>query len=230
MSEPLLADLRTQVCAFGRRMTADRLVVGTSGNISVRADRLVAATPTGVEYADLVPSAVAVLDLADGRQLAGDLPPTSEVPMHLALYRRVRDADGAPIGAVVHTHSPHATAVSTLVDEVPPVHYLLAMFGGSVRVAGYRTFGTPELAAEAVAALDGRYGCLLANHGAVTVGTTIEAAYDRALQLEWLCQVWLAARAVGEPRLLPPDELARVTELMRGYGTSGRPGRPPLQR
>jgi L-fuculose-phosphate aldolase len=221
--ELLLAGQRAQVCAFGRRMTADRLVVGTSGNISVRAGDLIAVTPTGIEYADLVPSAVAVLDLA-GDQVAGELPPTSEVPMHVALYRAVRDAHGAPIGAVVHTHAPHATAVSTLVDEVPPVHYLLAMFGGSVRVAGYRTFGTPELADEVVAALAGRYGCLLANHGAVTVGATIEAAYDRALQLEWLCQVWLAARAAGEPGLLPPDELTKVTELMRGYGTAGREG------
>jgi L-fuculose-phosphate aldolase len=223
MGELLLAAQRARVCAFGRRMTADRLVVGTSGNISVREGDLIAVTPTGIEYADLTPGSIAVLDLT-GAQVDGELAPTSEVPMHLALYRSALDANGLPIGAVVHTHAPHATAVSTLVDEVPAVHYLLALFGGSVRVAGYRTFGTPELAAEAVAALADRYGCLLANHGAVTVGATVAAAYDRALQLEWLCQVWLTARAAGEPRLLPPDELTRVTNLMRGYGTSGRHG------
>lgn len=197
-------------------MAADRLVVGSSGNISVRSGDLVAATPTGIEYADLVPASIAVLDL-DGNQVDGDLAPTSEVPMHLELYRH---DDGRK--AIVHTHSPYATAVSTVVDELPAVHYLVAMFGGSVRVAGYATFGTPELAAAARVALVDRHGCLLGNHGAVTVGKTLDAAYDRAVQLEWLCQVWLAARSAGEPRTLGSGELAKVGRLMRGYGVVGR--------
>ncbi|HEY1571887.1 MAG TPA: class II aldolase/adducin family protein [Pseudonocardiaceae bacterium] len=218
MAQPLLTDLRAAVCELGRRMIADRLVVGTSGNISARAGDLIAVTPTGVPYAELVPESIAVLDLT-GRQVAGDLPPTSEVPLHLALYRR--DA-GRPIRAVVHTHAPHATAVSTLVDEVPPIHYALGLFGGAVRVAGYARFGSPELAAATLAALGERTGCLLGNHGAVTVGGDLAAAYERALQLEWLCQVWLAARSVGVPRLLPAAEIAGVTERMRGYGAAAR--------
>lgn len=194
-------------------MVADRLVVGTSGNISIRRDDLVAVTPTGVEYSALVPESICVLDLT-GRQVTGDLPPTSEVLLHLALYRE------AGAGAVVHTHAPHATAVSTLVTEVPPVHYAVAMLGGTVRVAEYATFGTPELARNVLTALGAGTGCLLANHGAVTIGGTAAAAYDRAVQLEWLCQVWLAARSVGEPRLLPAAEIAKVTELVRGYGAA----------
>jgi L-fuculose-phosphate aldolase len=218
MAQPLLTDLRAAVCELGRRMVADRLVVGTSGNISARSGDLVAVTPTGIPYAELVPDSVAVLDLA-GRQVAGDLPPTSEVPLHLALYH---SAAGRPVGAVVHTHAPHATAVSTLVAEIPPIHYVLGLFGGAVRVAGYAPFGSPELAASALAALGERTGCLLGNHGAVTVGGDLAAAYERAVQLEWLCQVWLAARAVGEPRLLPAAEIADVTERLRGYGAAGR--------
>ncbi|HKN96018.1 MAG TPA: class II aldolase/adducin family protein [Pseudonocardiaceae bacterium] len=220
MAEPLLTDLRAAVCELGRRMVADRLVVGTSGNISARAGDLVAVTPTGVPYAELVPGSITVLDLT-GRQVAGDLPPTSEVPLHLALYQ------SRPVGAVVHTHGPHATAVSTLVDEVPPVHYAVGLFGGAIRVAGYARFGSPELAAATLAALGDRTGCLLANHGAVTVGGDLAAAYERALQLEWLCQVWLAARSVGVPRLLPAAEIAEVTERLRGYGAAGR--EPGLQ-
>lgn len=216
MGDLLLADERARICGFGRRMVADRLVVGTSGNISVRAGGLVAVTPSGIEYADLVPESITVIDLA-GDVVDGDLPPTSEVPMHLALYR----ADPGR-RAIVHTHSPHATAVSTLVDELPTVHYLVAMFGGTVRVADYATFGTPELAAHAEAALAGRHGCLLANHGAVTTGATLDAAYDRARQLEWLCQVWLLARSAGQPTTLPGDEIAKVTDLIRDYGTAGR--------
>jgi L-fuculose-phosphate aldolase len=213
MAETLLAGERQHLCDLGRRMVADRLVVGTSGNISVRAGDLVAATPSGVPYADLVPESIAVLDLS-GRQLAGDLPPTSEVPLHLALYRSAR--------IVVHTHAPHATAVSTLVTEVPPIHYVLAMLGGALRVADYATFGTPELAASVVAALGDSHACLLANHGAVTVGGTLAAAYDRALQVEWLCQVWLAATAAGAPKLLSRAEIAKVSDLARDYGEAGR--------
>jgi L-fuculose-phosphate aldolase len=111
-----------------------------------------------------------------------------------------------------------------LTDCLPPVHYLLAIFGGAVRVAKYATFGTPELAASVVDALGDRFGCLLANHGAVTVGANLAAAYDRAIQLEWLCQVWLTARAAGNPRHLPPGELDKVTDLVRDYGAAGREG------
>jgi L-fuculose-phosphate aldolase len=210
-----LAAQRDRVCELGRRMVADRLVVGTSGNISVRAGDLVAVTPSGVDYADLVPESITVVDLT-GRRIDGDLPPTSEVPLHLALYRH------AGAGAVVHTHAPHATAVSTLVTEVPPIHYVVAMLGGAVRVAGYATFGSPELAANAVTALGEGSACLLANHGAVTIGGNLAAAYERALQLEWLCQVWLAAKPAGEPALLPAAELAKVAELARDYGVAGR--------
>jgi len=212
--QPLLAAERARICDYGRRMADDRLVVGSSGNISIRSGDLVAVTPTGIEYADLTPDLISVIGL-DGRHLDG-APPTSEVPLHLALY------NSRPIGAVVHTHAVHATAASMLVDQLPPVHYMLALFGGAVRVAPYATFGTAELAASVLGALGDRFGCLLANHGAVTVGANLPAAYDRAVQLEWLCQVWLAARTAGQPRHLPPGELARTTELMRGYGAAGR--------
>ncbi len=215
MGQLLLATERAEICAYARRMSADRLVVGTSGNISRRAGDLIAVTPTGIDYAELTPESITVLDLT-GRRVDGDLAPTSETPLHLALYQR----NG--IGAVVHTHAVHATAVSLLVDRIPPVHYLLAIFGGAVHVARYATFGTDELAARTLEALGDRTGCLLANHGAVTVGGNLAAAYDRALQLEWLCQVWLTARAAGQPRPLPPGELDKVTELIRNYGAAGR--------
>jgi L-fuculose-phosphate aldolase len=205
---------RALICAYGRRMAADRLVVGSSGNISVRVGDRVAVTPTGVEYAELTPDAISIIDL-DGRHLAGGAP-TSEAPLHVSLYRR------ADVRAVVHTHSTYATAASMLVDQVPPVHYLLGLFGGAVHTAAYATFGTDELAASVVSALGPRYACLMANHGAVAVGGNLAAAYDRALQLEWLCQVWLTARTAGRPRHLPPGELTAVTERLLSYGAVGR--------
>jgi L-fuculose-phosphate aldolase len=211
MGQPSLAAAKTLICAFGRRMSTDRLVVGTSGNISIRTCDMIAITPSGIEYSELSPEGVSVVD-ADGRLVSGEAP-SSELPLHLALY-------GTGTHAVVHTHSPHATAAGLVTHEIPPIHYLLAMFNGPVRVARYATFGTEELAAATTEAIENRYGCLLANHGAVTIGHTLPAAYDRAVQLEWLCQVWLAATTVGEPRHLPEGELDRVNDRIQNYGAA----------
>lgn len=205
---------RALICDYGRRMATDHLVVGTSGNISVRVGDRIAVTPTGIEYVDLTPDTISIIDL-DGRHLDGATP-TSEAPLHLAIYRH-RD-----VRAIVHTHSVHATAASMLVDQLPPVHYMLGLFGGAVHTAPYATFGTDALASAVLSALGPRHACLMGNHGAVTVGGNLPAAYDRALQLEWLCQVWLTARAAGRPRHLPPGELAIVTERISGYGAAGR--------
>ncbi|MFD4195785.1 MULTISPECIES: class II aldolase/adducin family protein [Amycolatopsis] len=213
----ILADERRAVCEYARRLTADGLVVGTSGNISARSGELIAVTPTGVDYGVLTPEDIPVVSL-DGSIVEGKLRPTSEMPMHLSVYTKAADPDGAPITGIVHTHSVHATAVSTLVDEVPAVHYMLATIGPSARVARYATYGTEELAESMLAALEGRRGCLLGNHGTITYGDGLAAAYSRAEQLEWLCQVWLLARSAGDPRLLPAEEIAHVVEKLRGYG------------
>jgi L-fuculose-phosphate aldolase len=215
----LLGEERRGVVATCRRMVADGLVVGTSGNVSVRAGDLVAVSPSGLPYEDLTPELVGVHTL-DGGPVQAPLAPTSELPMHLAVYAHT----GAR--AVVHTHSVAATAVSILVETVPSVHYQVATFGGPIRVARYATYGTPELAANMAVALSGRTGCLLANHGTVAIGRDLGEAYTRARYLEWLCDVWLRASAVGTPKLLPDEEIARVVEKLRSYGVS-RPGATP---
>jgi L-fuculose-phosphate aldolase len=219
----LLEAERQAVLDHCHRMVADGLVVGTSGNVSARRDDLIAVSPSGVPYGDLAPHLIGVHRL-DGVPVDAPLPPTSELAMHLSVYR---DTGAA---AVVHTHSVAATAVSTLVDEVPAVHYAVAMFGGPIRVAPYATYGTAELAANTAAALDHRTGCLLGNHGTITIGDDLAQAYTRAQYLEWVCDVWLRARAAGQPRLLPPDEIDRVAAKLRTYGTiraaDARPGPP----
>ena len=108
--------------------------------------------------------------------------------------------DSTETAAMVHTHSPAATAVSALVDEIPAVHYYVALFGGPVAVAPYATYGTDELAAHVAAALRGRTACLMANHGAVTIGPDLATAYRRATYLEWLCDVYLRAASTATPR------------------------------
>lgn len=202
---------RTAVAQYGRLMLADGLVVGTSGNLSVRDRDLIAVSPSGLPYAQTTPELVGVHDL-DGNPVEAPLAPTTEMLMHLAIYQSTEAR------AVVHTHSTAATAVSTLVDTLPSIHYLVARFGGPVRVAPYATYGTPELATNMAAALKDRTGCLLANHGTLTTGATLAEAYDRAVYLEWLCEVWLRASAVGTPRLLDDDEIARVVDKLTTYG------------
>ncbi|WP_414497378.1 class II aldolase/adducin family protein [Streptomyces sp. CRN 30] len=202
--------------ATARRTVADGLVVGTSGNVSVRVGDTVLVTPSGVPYDRLTPQDVTGV-APDGRQVLGTLVPTSELPLHLAVYRNT----GA--GAVVHTHAVHATAASTLVDELPPVHYMTAALGGPVRVAPYATYGTDALAVHMLGALDGRSGCLLRNHGTLTYGDSLDQAYDRTAQLEWMCRLWLTASAVPgrTPSLLTPAQLAEVEDRLRGYGQRG---------
>ncbi|MFG3125303.1 class II aldolase/adducin family protein [Streptomyces sp. NPDC048201] len=205
-----------ELVATARRTVADGLVVGTSGNVSTRVGDTVLVTPTGVPYDRLTPDDITGVDLLGG-QVLGTLVPTSELPMHLAVYRTT-DAR-----AVVHTHAVHATAVSTLVTELPPVHYMTCALGGPVRVAPYATYGTPELAAHMLRALEGRSGCLLRNHGTITYGDTLAAAYDRTAQLEWMCRLWLTASSVPglTPALLSEAELAEAGERLRGYGQRG---------
>ncbi|MDN0195084.1 class II aldolase/adducin family protein [Streptomyces sp. S.PNR 29] len=205
-----------ELVTTARRTVSDGLVVGTSGNVSVRVGDTVLVTPSGVPYDRLTPDDVTGVGL-DGRQVLGTLVPTSELPMHLAVYRTT----GAR--AVVHTHAVHATAVSTLVRELPLIHYMAAALGGPVRVAPYATYGTDELAENMLHALADRSGCLLQNHGTITYGASLDQAYDRTAQLEWMCRLWLTASSVPgrTPSLLSEAQLAEVGERLRGYGQKG---------
>jgi L-fuculose-phosphate aldolase len=203
------------VADAARRLSGEDLVPGTAGNVSARAGEVVAVTPTGAKLGDLEPGQIAVVDL-DGNQLDGDLAPTSELTLHLGIHAERGD------GAVVHTHAPIATALSLVLDELPVVHYQMLLFGGSVRVAPYATFGTPELAEGVLAALEGRTAALMANHGAVTVGSDLSTAVEAALLLEWACELYWRAAALGEPRELDSEaQQAVVDQAMKlRYGAT----------
>jgi L-fuculose-phosphate aldolase len=208
-----LDDQREQVAAASRRLAAEGLVPGTAGNVSARDGDRVAITPTGAQLANLTADTVSVVDL-DGNLLDG-LRPTSELDLHLGVYRRY-DA-----GAVVHTHAPMATAISCAVDdELPCVHYQMLLLGGAVRIAPYRTFGTRDLAEVVLDALEGRRAALMANHGAIAYADDIDAAMENMLLLEWACSVYWHAAALGKPKVLGKDELQAVAEsfVQRRYG------------
>jgi len=213
----ILEPLREQVAAASRRLAAEGLVLGTAGNVSAREGNEVAITPTGAVLAQLEPEQVTVVDL-DGEHVDGELAPTSELDLHLGVYRRYE------AGAVVHTHAPMATALSCVLDEVPCVHYAMLQFGGPVPVAPYETFGTPELARSVCDALEGGRAALMANHGAIVHAGDADEALELALLLEWACTVYWRAAALGEPRTLGAEQREAVVAaaLARGYGTTRR--------
>ena len=213
VSEAPLAREREQLAGAARALAAEGLVLGTSGNLSARNGDRIAVSPTGAVLAELRADEVSVVDL-DGALVAGELEPTSELGLHLSVYRRF------DTGAVVHTHSPVATALSCVIDELPSVHYAMLALGGSVRVAPYATFGTPELAALVVEALEGKTAALMANHGALVHGADVPAALELARLLEWACTVYWRAATLGPPRTLTDQDLQDVLAAVmeRGYG------------
>jgi L-fuculose-phosphate aldolase len=147
----------------------------------------------------LTPREISVIDM-DGNPVYGPLAPTSEVDLHLETYR-LHD-----VGAVVHTHAPAATALSCVLDEVPCIHYLMLSLGGDVPVVPYETFGTPELARAVAQALEGRSAVLMAHHGTITSGADLDEALENARLLEWCCDIYARAAAVGTPRVLTDQQ------------------------
>jgi L-fuculose-phosphate aldolase len=208
-----LDEARRSVARACHGLAGEGLLIGSAGNVSVRVGEHVAVTATGVVLGRATADDVVVVSL-DGTVVAGDRAPTSELELHLGIYRRY----GA--GAVVHTHSPQATAVSLVLDELPCVHYQQLALGGDIRVAPFAVFGSAELAAETLTALEGKAAALLANHGAVTHGPTLEAAVDNALLLEWACGLYVRAATLGAPRGLDPQQQEAVVAaaVRRGYG------------
>jgi L-fuculose-phosphate aldolase len=199
---------RERLVSYCNRLLDDGLAIGSAGNMSVRAGDEVLITPSGIPYRDLDAGDICVIGM-DGTQRGGAGEPSSETPMHLAVYAATR------AGAVVHTHSPEVIALSAVCDELPAIHYAITGLGGPVRVARYTRFGSEDLARAATAALEGRSAAILQNHGAISYGGSLGEAYDRALLLEWLAQVHRLACSRGEPRILSDAELDEVTAEMR---------------
>lgn len=206
-------DATVEVVAIAKSMDDVGLAPNKSGNVSCRDGDGFLITPSGVPYRDLVPADIARLD-ATGSVLAASRRPSSEWRMHAAIYRRRPD-----VQAIVHTHSPNATALACAHRGIPAFHYMIALAGGDVCCMPYATFGSDELAAHAVAGLEGRRATLLANHGVVAVGVSLRAALAVAVEVENMAQQYLALLAAGlEPRVLDADEMARVIGKFKDYG------------
>lgn len=185
---------------------------GRTGNLSVRSDDRVAITPTAIPYDEITADRVSIIDL-EGTHLEGP-EPSSEAPMHLAIYR---DLD---VGAIVHTHSPWATVLAVLRHPIPPVHYMLAAVGGTVPVADYATYGTEALASNAVAAMTtaDTTACLLANHGLLATGDDLATTIETVDHVEFTARIYAHAAAIDDPVALQPEEMDRVARKLDHYG------------
>ena len=213
MKAPMIgAKPRREIRATISWLMDRRLMTGTSGNVSCRGGDGFLITPTGIP-GDEIGAADLVEMTAAGRPRGRRLP-SSEWRMHRDIYCRRPE-----IGAVVHTHSTFATALSCLRRAVPAFHYMVAKAGGSdIRCARYATYGTEALSENALRALDGRRACLLANHGLVAIAEDLRAARLLAEEVEALCAQFVVARSVGAPVLLPAFEMKAVGQKFAGYG------------
>jgi L-fuculose-phosphate aldolase len=204
---------RAGIIAIAQALDAAGLVPNKSGNVSCRSSDGFLITPAGVPYRELVPADIVEVSPA-GSVAAEARRPSSEWRMHAAIYAGRPDAT-----AIVHTHSPKATALACAGRGIPPFHYMIALAGGDIRCMPYATFGTTELAATAVQGLDGRRATLLANHGVIAIGGSLGEAHAVALEVENLAGQYLALLAAGlEPRVLDGAELQRVIEKFTDYG------------
>jgi L-fuculose-phosphate aldolase len=194
-------------------LVARGLTTGSGGNVSVynRNQGLVALTPSSMSYGDITPEDVIVLDI-DGNVAEGTRRPSTEVKMHLGVYRGRPDVCG-----IVHTHSVYATAIACMGWDIEPLHYLLAMAGPVVKCVGYATYGTQELADSALEALGDRGACLLGNHGLLAAAGTLEQAFSIAEHLEFVAQLTCITRGLGRPNILTPEQMRVV---MDKFGTN----------
>ena len=210
----LMEKERKLIVEFGKKLATSGLTSGTGGNLSIynRKEKLMAISPSGIDYFEIKPENVAVLTI-EGKQIDGDKKPSSEVELHRILYERRTDID-----AIIHTHTIYATTLACLNWSLPPVHYMIAVAGKDVRCASYATFGTKELAENAFEAMRDRKAVLLANHGLLAGGSSLEEAFNITDQIEYCAEIYYRTKCIGQPVVLSDEEMELMKEKFKTYG------------
>ncbi len=212
---PANAALRRDIVRTCLEMNALGINQGKAGNVSARIPDGLLITPSGLPYAETAPSDIVFIDESGAPR--GTRPPSSEWRFHYDIMR-IR----GEVGAILHAHPPFCTALACLGMEIPAFHYMVAVAGGdTIRCAPYATFGTQELSDHALAALEGRTACLLANHGMICVGRDLKSVLALALEVETLAQQYWRALQIGKPVILPAAEMRVVLEKFKTYGKPG---------
>jgi len=214
-------NLREEIVATCRELDRTGLNRGSSGNVSARDGDAMLVTPSAVPPSDLTADMIARMPFGgDYGAWEGPLRPSTEWRFHLDLMRARPD-----VGAVVHTHAPFSTILAIARKPIPAVHYMMAAFGGpDIRVAGYACYGTAELSAQVVAAMEGRAGCLMANHGMLTAGANLKRTLWLAQELEALAHQYFHVLQIGGGAILSQAELAETAKGFAGYGVGAAKG------
>lgn len=210
----ILEKEREQVIEYSLKLLSEGLTNGTAGNVSIfnREEGLVAISPTGVNYSELTPEMISIVDL-EGKLIKG-LKPSSELEMHMILYRNRED-----VNAVIHTHPVYTTVLACLRQDLPAIDYMIAVTGATkVRCAEYASYGTKELAENAYKAMGSSLAVILANHGLTTAGKDIANAFNITVQVEYISNLYIKARNIGEPIILPDNEMNSMLERFKTYG------------
>jgi L-fuculose-phosphate aldolase len=216
MAKLKFQDLRKQVIKTCLAMNEEGINQGTSGNVSVRTDEGFLITASGIPYKKMKPHHVVEMDLEGGYR--GDYLPSTEWRMHLDIFKARPEAK-----AIVHVHSIYATALACLRKDIPSFHYMIGIAGGdSLRVSDYAEFGTQELSDTMLKAMEGRSGCLLANHGQICFGDTLDKALWRAGEIEALSHQYWAALLAGKPVILGQNEMGTVLNRFGTYGKQAK--------
>ncbi len=216
-----LQSAREQLLAISHQLCSLGLNRGTSGNVSVRVNNEAGQaglliTPSGMAADKMTPSDMVWMDFSGN--VSGQNQPSSEWRFHLDILQHRPE-----VNAVIHTHSMFATTLSTLRLDIPAFHYMIALAGGdSIRCAPYALFGSQLLSDHALQALQDRKACLLANHGMISIGATLEKALDITVEVETLSEQYLRALQVGKPHILSDGEMREVQEKFKGYGAWAR--------
>lgn len=210
----LLLQERELIAEYGKKLIDSGLTKGTGGNISIfnREENLMAITPSGLDYDKTVPEDIVIMDL-NGNLIEGSRKPSSELEMHSIFYKQRDD-----IHAMVHTHSPFASTIAALNWDLPAASYLVAYAGKNVRCAKYATFGTKELAVNAFEAMEGRKAVLLANHGLLAGAKDLHNAFNVAEEIEYCAEIFYRAKGIGDPVILPDEEMEALIEKFTTYG------------
>lgn len=204
----------TREALLNSAQTLERLGLnkGTSGNLSIRQGDSFLITPSGVPIEDMAPMSMVEMNMHG--DAISDGKPSSEWRFHRDIYQARPE-----VGAVIHTHSMFATTLACLRKDIPPFHYMIAVAGGdTIRCSEYALFGTQALSDTAIAALKDRRACLLANHGMIAIGKTLQQALDVAVEVENLCEQYWRALQIGKPNILSSQEMREVFEQFKGYG------------
>ncbi|WP_373135217.1 L-fuculose-phosphate aldolase [Enterococcus durans] len=210
----LMEQARKDLVEYGIKICEAGLTKGTGGNLSVfdRKNQLMAITPSGIDFYQIKPDDIVILDLA-GNVVEGKNKPSSEWEMHLLQYKTREDMD-----AVIHAHTMYATVLACLRWELPATHYIIAVAGPTVRVAEYASFGTPELAKNATEAMKDRKAVLLANHGILAGEKDLLNAFNVIEEIEYCSEIYVKAKSIGEPVILSDEEMSFMAKKFQTYG------------